>query len=582
MALLLLLGVALAATILMDGVVAFQASHDFGRARVANVHQSRFRSNIELQSSLSVDRVSDDKAATTTSKEEESKGIRPLHQNWWPVVTVDSLKEDRPNQIRVLGKPLVTYFNQKDEEWKVLDDMCSHRFAPLSEGRVLNGNLQCAYHGWCFDSSGTCTRVPQQPDRVDKAKPVQSYAVKKDLGILWVWMDPETLDSIGNKIRLPIDPLLRKCYEGSGDTYCFMRDLPYGMEILGENLLDLSHLPYAHHSVGNLKRSLGNELPTRMLSLKEREEFATWEQGYDASADPVLPKMQAEIMQAAAHDPIFAGFYDANNPDQFANWTTKIGFFEPFHARYTRFGFSTSTVELFMCPLSEGKSRVFLFNCFDMMVTKPKTLKDKIFKILLNTRLGGSKGHMIAHKIFDGDGIFLHKQGNRMKVANKSFKDYSTPASADVLLNSYRRYLDVAAEKTRQAGLNSVAATVVGMNKYGDDAPRAELLDRYNTHTVHCSICMKDLQNARKRNVNLQRLETALQGTTGSGIAALLTFAAIRRLSSMAIPGTALGATALASTVGLAGSFLTARLRRSTDKTINGFLFEDYVHADKN
>jgi hypothetical protein len=32
---------------------------------------------------------------------------------------------------------------------------------------------------------------------------------------------------------------------------CFMQDLPYGMELLGENLLDLSNLPFSHHFVWN-------------------------------------------------------------------------------------------------------------------------------------------------------------------------------------------------------------------------------------------------------------------------------------------------------------------------------------------
>jgi len=512
----------------------------------------------------------------------ESTKARPLHQNWYPVATVDSLKDDRPNQVEVLGKPLVTYYDKSSNQWKVLDDMCSHRFAPLSEGRVVDGSrLQCAYHGWEFSCEGTCTNVPQQPDRVDKAKSVQAYAVREDLGLLWVWMDPETVDSLGASIHLPINPLLRKCFNAN-PTMCFMRDLPYGQEILGENLLDLSHLPFAHHSVGQLKRSLGNELPTRMLSSEERKDFAQWELDYDPDAKPVLPSAQAEIMQAAAHDPILSGSYDPKKPELYANWTTHIGFFDPCHVRYRRFRGTTSTVELFMCPTSEGRSRVFLFNCFDGMITEPKTIKEKLMRVVIKFVLGGSRGHMFAHQIFDGDGIFLHKQGNRMKVADLSFRDYSTPASADILLNSYRRFLDAAATKTREAGLESFADAVVGTKSYGDDAPRRELLDRYNTHTSKCSVCMKSLQKARRQESRLQGLQTALQGATGSGIAALATLTAIRRLSSVVVPQALFGYVAMASAAGFAGSFLTSSMKRSTEKTINGFLFEDYIHAEKN
>lgn len=40
-----------------------------------------------------------------------------------------------------------------------------HRLAPLSEGRIHeSGQLQCTYHGWLFDGSGSCTSIPQIPD----------------------------------------------------------------------------------------------------------------------------------------------------------------------------------------------------------------------------------------------------------------------------------------------------------------------------------------------------------------------------------------------------------------------------------
>ncbi len=35
------------------------------------------------------------------------------------------------------------------------------RLAPLSEGRIQNGNLACNYHGWEFDRKGACLANPQ-------------------------------------------------------------------------------------------------------------------------------------------------------------------------------------------------------------------------------------------------------------------------------------------------------------------------------------------------------------------------------------------------------------------------------------
>lgn len=48
------------------------------------------------------------------------------------------------------------------DTWQAFLDVCPHRLIPLSEGRITdNKELQCAYHGWCFERSGKCTAIPQ-------------------------------------------------------------------------------------------------------------------------------------------------------------------------------------------------------------------------------------------------------------------------------------------------------------------------------------------------------------------------------------------------------------------------------------
>jgi phenylpropionate dioxygenase-like ring-hydroxylating dioxygenase large terminal subunit len=178
--------------------------------------------------------------------------IRPLHQNWWPVTTVGAVSTTRPNPVELLNKKLVL-FQSEEGSWKCLDDQCSHRFAPLSEGRIVsdeNGKscLQCAYHGWEFDGQGDCQRAPQVVE-AQKVRSVTSYPVQEKAGMLFVWADPKS-EEMSKEITLPVFPLLEKMADQKGESYCFMRDLPYGFELLGENLLDLAHLPFSHHGVG--------------------------------------------------------------------------------------------------------------------------------------------------------------------------------------------------------------------------------------------------------------------------------------------------------------------------------------------
>jgi hypothetical protein len=122
-----------------------------------------------------------------------------------------------------------------------------------------------------------------------------------------------------------------------------------------------------------------------------------------------------------------------------------------------------------------------------------------------------------------------------MKEFSLTFRDYSTPSSADVLLNAYRRFLDTAATKTRNAGLASVADAVVGTGNYGDDAPRSEMLDRYNTHTVNCPVCLTTLKKARRSMSRIQALKTAMLGAAGASATALATLAVASRLAAVAL-----------------------------------------------
>ena len=35
------------------------------------------------------------------------------------------------------------------------------RLAKLSEGQLVDGRLECLYHGWQFEGKGKCVKIPQ-------------------------------------------------------------------------------------------------------------------------------------------------------------------------------------------------------------------------------------------------------------------------------------------------------------------------------------------------------------------------------------------------------------------------------------
>jgi len=558
--------------------------------------------------------------------------IRPLHQNWWPVSVSTALDKSRPNAIELLGMRLVLFHDSESGEWKCLEDMCPHRFAPLSEGRIIvsdansnenvgSGNcssktcIQCAYHGWEFDVQGSCTRLPQREE--DQAKnqrktppPVRSFQVQSDVEIIWVWADPDT-KAFSQIIPLPISPLLRRWHEEYGDGSAFMRDLPYGMELLGENLLDLSHLPYSHHSLGFLNRDLGGPLPLRMLSETEKEKEAEWEMKYEKCAGgkppPVLPIFQVEVINASKCDPILLGFSKLFPVP--ANSTCTIGYYAPCHVRYRRVisGRGSQHVELFMAPTKAGESRVFLFNPSEALLPpldppekekatfksliaaiSPTALKSKVRKRVMKRLFipTSSRSHMMNHQIFDGDGIFLNKQGDRMRRSDSTFKDYFTPTNSDVLVTAFRRYLDRAARKTKEVGHTLASSTVSTLGSdnrehYVDNNDRARLLDRYESHTAHCPVCSKALEKSKRWYKRWCLVQTAFVGAAGSCTTVLTATAAVS-LFGVSVPAILIPTSGTASVLSIVGAAVADRIQKFYFDRSQKFYFEDYIHAEKN
>jgi phenylpropionate dioxygenase-like ring-hydroxylating dioxygenase large terminal subunit len=65
------------------------------------------------------------------------------------------------------------------------------------EGRIdETGCLQCSYHGWSFNGSGSCTRIPQAAAEGPEARAYQSakacaikFPTLVSQGLLFVWPD---------------------------------------------------------------------------------------------------------------------------------------------------------------------------------------------------------------------------------------------------------------------------------------------------------------------------------------------------------------------------------------------------------
>lgn len=111
---------------------------------------------------------------------------------WVPVGSISCLKGVDPLPVEIMGRTFVVW-EGTGGRWSVLKDECPHRQVPLSQGRVdpKTRCLECAFHGWQFNESGTLVRIPHleaDRDLQPEARSVESYGTHVTGDLLWVFL----------------------------------------------------------------------------------------------------------------------------------------------------------------------------------------------------------------------------------------------------------------------------------------------------------------------------------------------------------------------------------------------------------
>jgi nitrite reductase/ring-hydroxylating ferredoxin subunit len=125
-----------------------------------------------------------------TRTDKATPGGKLMRQYWQPVMLIDELPEKRPvKALEVMGQQLVA-FRDEQGRYGLMDRDCPHRGADLAFGRLENGGLRCAFHGWLFDVNGKCLETPGEPGRSRLCEKVsqRSYPVAERAGVLFAYL----------------------------------------------------------------------------------------------------------------------------------------------------------------------------------------------------------------------------------------------------------------------------------------------------------------------------------------------------------------------------------------------------------
>ncbi len=174
-----------------------------------------------------------------------------IYNQWYVILESKELKNGEPLKVKRLNQHLALWRN-KNGMVCCIANQCCHRGASLSCGKLVNGLLQCPFHGFLFDGSGTVQLIPA--NGLNKAVPenmkVKAYTTHERHGLIWLWWGEEE-----NRTTPPF------FFEELADfSWSSLQDhwkVHYSRAI--ENQLDVVHLPFVHATtIGRGAKTLVN------------------------------------------------------------------------------------------------------------------------------------------------------------------------------------------------------------------------------------------------------------------------------------------------------------------------------------
>src|SRR5919108_6501458 len=157
---------------------------------------------------------------------------------YWYIAAQSSQLRKRPIA-RVLNGERIVLFRNSAGETHALEDRCAHRNMALSRGTVVNGRIECPYHGWQYEGGGRCVHVPSLGASATLPRHcVRSFATRESDGYVWVY--PGRTTPALEPFRFP------HCGEHGWTTFRMKTRFAGDVEQCLENFLDCPHTAYVH------------------------------------------------------------------------------------------------------------------------------------------------------------------------------------------------------------------------------------------------------------------------------------------------------------------------------------------------
>mmetsp|Transcript_6608 Transcript_6608/g.9682 ORF Transcript_6608/g.9682 Transcript_6608/m.9682 type:complete len:446 (+) Transcript_6608:3-1340(+) len=383
-----------------------------------------------------------------------------------------------------MGVDFVVWHTPADEkkgenvQWTAQIDACTHRLAPLSQGRVDPNTkcIECPYHGWQFDKDGTITSIPQLEDTNSIRKfqetdgNVQTFPIHVVGDVIFVFLPTSMHGEMFPQSILPEEyyPTLSTITEDASKQF-FVRDLPYSFDFLVENFMDPAHIPFAHHK---LQGTRDDATPIEMAELVSNFTHV------ELSFKDITGKRKRDAY-ASFQRPSLYHFGEYKDKIRIDEATGKMG--------------RVPGLNILCVPVEAGRSRLFI---------PPFPIKIPLPTFLL---------HAGSNRFLNTD-IWLHnteREAARRKSLCKSSSstatsrklaglDYTYASQSDLGVSAFRKWWKKHGMSDAPANTFSMATSEQLRQSRPDALARKEQIDPWENHAKHCSSCRRDLKKLKR------------------------------------------------------------------------------------
>jgi len=250
---------------------------------------------------------------------------------WYVVGKKQDFATNNPKKIQIWNRNYAVW-KDSNGTFYALDDVCPHKGASLSNGKVSNNNIICPYHGYEYNVNGTLTKVPGICFQHSPIYDISKYNILEKNG--WVYLNTRAvntsglIDTTGDNIYSEPEVAKNFSVVDLEMIYnCYSR-------ILSENSLDVMHIAFVHTFGNKQKPDPIKEIPPKLVGLNHYKSTYYYEAGEDSMARKMFGVL---------------------------NLTIENEFILP-HTTIARviFGDYVSSVQTFALPIGENKSKLFV------------------------------------------------------------------------------------------------------------------------------------------------------------------------------------------------------------------------------